>query len=102
MRLMMRLLLLDAWKRCSSRGEFLSCRQTFEGVRIAAMAWAVLIPLWLAATLFAQEPRANGSPVEVASVKENRSGTTAAGGGRKVPGRFSAFNMTLRLLVNAA
>jgi uncharacterized protein (TIGR03435 family) len=52
--------------------------------------------------LSAQERTAKGPLVEVASVRENKSGSTA---GAAVPGgpeRFGAINMTLRLLINAA
>jgi hypothetical protein len=64
---------------------------------------AAFIPLLLAvASLSAQERTAKGPLVELASVRENKSGGMFGLDARGAPGRFRAINMTLRLLVEAA
>lgn len=52
--------------------------------------------------LSAQERTAKGPLVEVASVRENKSGGIFGLDARGAPGRFRAINMTLRLLIEAA
>lgn len=62
-----------------------------------------LIALLLATgALSAQERTAKGPLVEVASVRENKSGGIFGLDARGEPGRFRAINMTLRLLIEAA
>ena len=54
------------------------------------------------AALSAQERTVNGPLVEVASVKENKSGSTVGTAVRGGPERFGAINLTLRGLVQSA
>ena len=55
------------------------------------------------ASLSAQERQVTASLVEVASVKENKSGErNVAAARRGAPGRFAAINRTLRLLIETA
>jgi uncharacterized protein (TIGR03435 family) len=65
--------------------------------RIAFLAF-----LLASASLSAQDGQITESLVEVASVKQNKSGNTVARGVPGGPGRFGAINMTLRQLINAA
>ena len=63
---------------------------------------ALLAVLIATACLSAQARQVTQSPVEVVSVKENKSGEGGGSARRRSPGRFGAINRTLRLLIEAA
>jgi uncharacterized protein (TIGR03435 family) len=73
------------------------CESTIVMLRVPLIAL-----LGGTAALSAQERTANSPPVEVASVRENKSGGRFGLDARGAPGRFRAINMTLRLLIEAA